>query len=116
MSEKPDLYKAAYLLSEYASWQHWATRKGKDIPVGDLGTVQVVSVLEDSRSRDYYDEYGQGSTAPAGIVFRVEYPDGSVRFFEKNGTYDSYGAEDYSGGSFFEVEKVSKEIFVYERV
>ncbi|MFE2997977.1 hypothetical protein ACFXG4_23525 [Nocardia sp. NPDC059246] len=111
------LYKAFYLLAVANSWDNWEWQKDRDIEVPDLGRVRVLSTLDDSRSRDRYDEFGEGSTAPAGIVFRVQfYEDGSEHLYQKDGTYDSYGTVSYSGGSFFEVVKKEVKSFRYERV
>lgn len=108
------LYKTYYFLAEQGAWDCWERDKNQPRTIYGLGTVEVVNVLEDSRGASPYGEYDQGSTALAGLVFKVTYPDGSVRHFEKAGTYDSYGSSNYAG-SFFEVATVEKTIFTFER-
>ncbi|WP_040828951.1 hypothetical protein [Nocardia jiangxiensis] len=114
-----DLYRAFYQLAHARPWSDWAYHKTANIPV--FGNVEVVSTIEDCRKAhrdDYYgDEYAQGSTAPAGLVFKVTYLDGSIRFYQKDGTYGSYdGDVSYDGGSFFELKAVEKTVLTYERV
>jgi hypothetical protein len=113
MDNETRTYKAAYYLLNAGNWSSWS--EGDTRNITDLGAVKVLSTIADSRT-SYYGEYDQGSTAPAGIVFQVTFTDGEMRFYQKDGTYDSYGEVDYSGGSFFEVRRVQQEIYTYERV
>ena len=114
-----ETYKAAYILAETDRWSSWEYRKNEVVTVENLGTVTVVSTIEDHRrtARGYWDDYiPQGSVAPAGIVFEVIYPDGTIRYFQKDGMYDSYGDVSYEGGSFFEVEPATKSTIEFVRV
>jgi hypothetical protein len=111
-----ELYKAHHLLAETKQWDQWSYCASKPVSVEGLGTVEIAHTLEDTRTKrsNYYDSaYEQGSTAPAGMIFRVTYPDESVRHFQKSGTFDSYGEAEYTG-SFFEVATVEKTILTFE--
>jgi hypothetical protein len=115
MDNETRTYKAAYYLLNAGNWSSWSEGDSRNIT--DLGAVKVLSTIEDSREGNSYgDGYYQGSTAPAGIVFQVTFTDGEMRFYQKDGTYDSYGEVDYSGGSFFEVKRVQQELYTYERI
>lgn len=115
MDNETRLHQAAYYLLNAGHWSYWS--EGENRHVEGLGNVRVLSTIADTREGNSYgDGYYQGSTAPAGIVFQVTFPDGEMRFYQKDGTYDSYGEVDYSGGSFFEVKRVQQEVYSYERV
>lgn len=113
MDNETRLHKAAYYLLNAGHWAEWS--EGENRHVEGLGNVRVLSTIADNRYSSY-GEYNQGSTAPAGVVFQVTFSDGEMRFYQKDGTYDSYGEVDYSGGSFFEVKRVQQEVYSYERV
>jgi hypothetical protein len=117
MSVDPELYRTGFMLVSTDDWEDWADFPGREIRILDLGTVEVVHTEKDTRTvGDYYEGFGSGSTAPAGIVFKVTYEDGSVRFWKKDGEYDSYGRSNYRDGSFFEVSEIPKTITEYKRV
>lgn len=116
MAEDFELYKAHHFIASKKTWEQWACTAKKPVNIEGLGTAEIVHTLEDTREKrsNYYDsQYEQGSTAPAGLIFKVTYPDNSVRHFQKSGTYDSYGNAEYTG-LFFEVATVEKTILTFE--
>lgn len=113
MDNETRLHKAAYYLLNAGHWAQWS--EGETRNIADLGNVKVLSTIADNRYSSYGDFY-EGSTAPAGIIFQVTFTDGEMRFYQKDGTCDSYGNLSYEGGSFFEVKRVQQEVYSYERV
>lgn len=119
MNENYFLYKAAYLISNKQSWEAWSYKgygntTWKPVRVEDA-VVTVLDTVEDTREVNggYYDEYPQGSTAPGGIRFRVDFDSGETLFLQKDGEYDSYGSVRYDG-KLREVKPVEKTVTVYE--
>ncbi|MFE7717523.1 hypothetical protein ACFU44_00600 [Nocardia rhizosphaerihabitans] len=108
------LWKAHHYLANEGNWSQWEYRR--EAHVKGLGAVNVVNTIEDSRTLNAWEDFGQGSTAPAGIVFRVVFDDGIERYYQKTGTYDSYGDAEYNGGQFFEVAVTEKTVNVYARL
>lgn len=110
------LYKAAYLIGQERDWSDWTHNKGVPIKFPDLGTVTVIATLTDDRGgRDEWGEYPEGSTAPAAITFKVETTDGVTAYFQKLGSYSSYGRESYTG-EFVQVEAKPVSEIRYVRV
>lgn len=118
MAEDFELYKAHHFIASAKQWEQWSYAAKKPVHLAGLGTVEVVHTLEDERGKrsGYYDsQYEQGSTAPAGLIFKVTFDDQdrTVRHYQKSGTYDSYGNAEY-GGMFYEVKTVEKTIQTFE--
>lgn len=112
-----ELYRAAYLIGEHKTWFEWKYNgEGYTAQVDNLGQVDVFEVKADNRDDDWYGgEYPMGSTAQVGIVFRVVFPDDSVRFYFKEGSSDSYGDWTWNG-SFYEIEQVKVATHEWKRV
>ncbi|MEV0759564.1 hypothetical protein [Nocardia sp. NPDC050435] len=109
-----DLYEANYRIEQAKPWSGWGWSSHADIK--GYGTVDVVDTLADDRSQQRYsDGHPQGSTAPAGIIFRITRTDGTVSHYRKSGTYDSYGELTYDG-PFERVAEVTRTVTGYEPV
>ncbi len=108
-----DLYKAAYLIRAHVNgqWTRWTYQRNATID--GLGRVEMVHKIHDDRTEDR-GEPAQGSSAPAGLVFRVITPGGGVAHFAQYGEYDSYGDETYNG-DFVEVEVQTRTVETYVR-
>lgn len=111
------LYKAAYLISEFKTWDEWASPYlDKTEYVSELGTVRVLHVdSEDGRGENYYGEFPQGSTDPRSMVFEVKRANGESHLFQKSGEADSYGDVSWNG-KFQAVKPVEKTVTSYEPV
>ncbi|MFE5290152.1 hypothetical protein ACFRAQ_34735 [Nocardia sp. NPDC056611] len=109
-----ETWRAHHLLANHSprGWEHWQSGYAGRTRVDALA-VTVVERLDDDRARDDYYEYDQGSTAPAAITFKAEYPDGGVRYFQKHGEYDSYGRISFYG-DFIQVEPITRTVTGYQ--
>ena len=62
-----------------------------------------------------YDEYPQGTEFECWVVLKVTEADGTVLFFRKSGTANSYGHVSWDG-LLQEVKAVKKEVTVFENL
>lgn len=62
-----------------------------------------------------YDEYPQGTEFDAWVILKVTEADGTVLFFRKSGTANSYGNVSWDG-LLQEVKAVKKEVTVFENL
>lgn len=85
------------------AWQYWKIEVGTTpVEVEGLGKVSCA------------DEYGgQGQGDDYWVVVKVEFPDGSVRYFRKDGYYQSYSGGSLDG-DMYEVFPKEKKVTVYE--
>ncbi|MBF6085174.1 hypothetical protein IU485_27760 [Nocardia cyriacigeorgica] len=94
----PQLFEAFYRIAHiHTDWTRWANHLNNPTVVPGYGTIELIHSITDARTTRW-GEYDQGSTSPAGLVFRV-IPEnsGDVGLYMMNGEYDSYGRERYDG-------------------
>lgn len=112
------LHHALYFFSNRVSgrWERYHDKSEKRGMIEGVGTYEVVRTLADPRRSNPYGDYEEGSTAEGGIVFKIEYTSGPTRYFQQDGTYDSYGEVSYIGGEFYALEPVEQTVAVFRPV
>lgn len=88
---------------EETNWYWWAWETGGEpTPIEGLGNVTTVEQFG-----------GEGQGDRAWVVVKVEFPDGTVRYFKKDGYHASHDGT-YFDGDFDEVTPQQKVVTVYE--
>lgn len=93
---------------EETGWYQWselADCEHEPVAVEGAGSVEVV----------HGETGGEGAAEHCEMVFKVTAGDGTVRFFKKEGWYQSFNGTEWDG-DFFEVEPALRTITVYNAI
>jgi uncharacterized protein YndB with AHSA1/START domain len=94
---------------EESGWYQWSEigdiRDADPVIVEGVGSVEVV----------HAETGGEGAAEHCELIFKVTADDGTVRYFEKDGWYQSFNGTEWDG-DFYEVEPAQKTITVYSKI